>query len=86
MMAIHQPSFEYTDKILENWRSRNVQTLADIRILDSAFEQEKGSRVKATRRMPATVASAQTSSKFRNFEERSYDNMDDLTRELLRSN
>ncbi len=85
MMAIHQPSFEYTDKILENWRARNVQTLADIRILDSAFEQEKTSRGKAARRAPAQASSTPNSSKFRNFEERSYD-MDALTRELLRSN
>lgn len=85
MTAIHQPSFEYTDKILENWRSKNVQTLADIRVLDSAFEQEKNSRAKTVRRTPAQPAPCQASSKFRNFEERSYD-MDALTRELLRSN
>lgn len=39
--AIHQPSFEYTDKILENWKTGNVRTLADVERLDSAFEQEK---------------------------------------------
>lgn len=39
--AIHQPSFEYTDKILENWKTSNVRTLADVERLDSAFEQEK---------------------------------------------
>lgn len=81
MSSIHQPSFEYTDKILENWTSQNVRTLADVRILDSAFEQEKDKKKKSTRRAPAQPAP----SKFRNFEERSY-NMDELTKELLRSN
>ena len=81
MGAIHQPSFEYTDKILANWRSRNVHSLADIRVLDSAFEQEKSSQKKAVRRTPVQSAP----SKFRSFEERSYD-MDELTKELLRSN
>lgn len=81
MLAIHQPSFEYTDKILSNWKDKNVHTLADIRVLDSTFEQEKSSQKKSPRRTSAPSAS----SKFRSFEERSYD-MDELTRELLRSN
>lgn len=81
MSAIHQPSFEYTDKILENWKSRDVRTLADVRILDSAFEQEKEKKKKGTRR----TAVQPSPSKFRNFEERSYD-MDELTKELLQSN
>ena len=96
MLAIHQPSFEYTDKILENWHTRNVHTLADIRVLDSAFEQEKSARrdkrssdaYSGTTRSKNAVRSAsgpaQTVSKFRNFEERSYD-MDKLTKELLRN-
>lgn len=82
MLAIHQPSFEYTDKILENWHTQNVHTLADIRVLDSAFEQEKTTRKKSIRR---TSSTSQNTSKFRNFEERSYD-MDELTKELLRTN
>lgn len=80
--AIHQPGFEYTDKILENWKTSRVHTLADVRILDSAYEQGKTSPKKAPQR---NVVSNSPSSKFRNFEERSYD-MDELTRELLKSN
>lgn len=79
--ATHQPSFEYTDKILENWKNSNVHSLADVQILDSAFEQEKD-RKKSPAPRPQTAPPA---SKFRNFEERSYD-MDELTKELLRSN
>ena len=82
--AIHQPSFEYTDKILENWKSSNVRTLADVQRLDSAFEQEKD-RQKNTSAPQVRTPSAPQPSKFRNFEERSY-NMDELTKELLRSN
>ena len=81
--AIHQPSFEYTDKILENWKTGNVRTLADVERLDSAFEQEKDRR--KTPSGQNRTPSAQQPSKFRNFEERSY-NMDELTKELLRSN
>ena len=81
--AIHQPSFEYTDKILENWKTGNVRTLADVERLDSAFEQEKDR--KKTPSGQNRTPSAQQPSKFRNFEERSY-NMDELTKKLLRSN
>ena len=84
MSAIHQPSFEYTDKILENWKTSNVRTLADVQRLDSAFEQEKDRQKNASAPQNRTP-SAQQPSKFRNFEERSY-NMDELTKELLRSN
>lgn len=81
VLAIHQPSFEYADKILQNWLSKNVRTLNDIRILDSAFEQAKVEKKK-----PAPKSFTQTApSKFRNFEERSYD-MDALTKELLQTN
>ena len=73
----------YTDKILENWKTGNVRTLADVERLDSAFEQEKDR--KKTPSGQNRTPSAQQPSKFRNFEERSY-NMDELTKELLRSN
>ena len=70
-------SFEYTDKILENWKTGNVRTLADVERLDSAFEQEKDR--KKTPSGQNRTPSAQQPSKFRNFEERSY-NMDELTK------
>ena len=78
MSAIHQPSFEYTDKILMNWRAKNVHKVSDIQAADTAFEQERNAKKKA----PAANANPNPNSKFRNFEERSY-NMDELTRELL---
>ena len=76
MSAIHQPSFEYTDRILTNWKAKNVHTLADIVSVDSSYAQDKIDQQKANRR------SSNPSSKFRNFEEHSY-NMDELTKELL---
>lgn len=76
MSAIHQPSFEYTDRILMNWQNHNVKNLADIQALDTAYEQQK------SKKRASVPQTEQTNSKFRNFEERSY-NMDELTRELL---
>lgn len=81
VLAIHQPSFEYADKILQNWLLKKVHSLNDIRILDSAFELAKTEKKK-----PAVKTFSQPApSKFRNFEERSYD-MDALTKELLQTN
>lgn len=77
--AIHQPSFEYADKILTNWLSKNVHHLSDIKTLDNAFEQQKAAK-KQTAPAPSNT---QKNSKFRSFEERSYGDMDELTKELL---
>lgn len=77
--AIHQPSFEYTDRILQNWRAHNVRTLADVRILDSAYEQEKNAQKKSSSKKPAGSKASQTG-----YIERSYD-MDELEKQLLSS-
>ena len=77
--AIHQPSFEYTDRILQNWRSHNVRTLADVRILDSAYEQEKNAQKKSSAKKPASTKASQSG-----YIERSYD-MDELEKQLLNS-
>lgn len=78
--AIHQPSFEYADKILSNWKLQNVHTIADIQRANQAFEQNKAAKKVST--IQSVPSNSGTSSKFRNFEERSYD-MDELTKELL---
>ena len=75
IQAIHQPSFEYTDTILTNWKKKNVTCLEDVAKLDAAFQTKKKSSV---------VISQQTSAKnkFNNFEQRSYD-YDQLEQMLL---
>ncbi len=75
IQAIHQPSFEYTDTILTNWKKKNVANLEDVAKLDAAFQTKKKSSV---------VIPQQTSSKnkFNNFEQRSYD-YDKLEKMLL---
>lgn len=78
MQAIHQPSFEYTDRILSNWKKANINSLEDIAKFDDAFQKKK-----------STSASSQTSSagknKFNNFSQRSYD-YDELEKMLLTTN
>lgn len=77
--ATHQPSFEYTDSILENWNKHNVHHIKDIAILDAAFQKDKASK-------KTIISRSHTPQKnHNNFERRSYD-MDSLETRLLNSN
>ncbi|HIW21513.1 MAG TPA: DnaD domain protein [Candidatus Dorea intestinavium] len=73
ILAIHQPSFDYADKILENWLLNDVKTLGDIEALDYNHK-------KATTLKPRVKNTKKTG--FNNFDERSYD-MDDLEKKLI---
>lgn len=74
--AIHQPGFEYADRILTNWHKQNVHSLRDIQALDLAFEKSK---------QTSPAKPAQKNTAVNRFEEHSYD-MDALTRSLLAGN
>lgn len=75
--AIHQPSFEYADKILSNWHNKGVHHLNDVAMLDAAYLKHRSAKA-------ASPAPSAKKTKFNNFEERNY-NMDDLERQLLQS-
>lgn len=67
IQAIHQPSFEYTDSILNSWCKNNIRSKEDIARLDAAFQ---------TKKKAAAAAAEQNGSgknKFNNFKQRSYD-------------
>ena len=76
--ATHQPSFEYTDKILTKWHDRNIRHLRDITSLDEEYQKEH-----ATGKVSAR--SRNVTRNLNNFERRSYD-MDSLEEQLLNSN
>ena len=64
-----QASFQYTDKILEGWKQKEVRTMDDIRSLDDEHQKRRQSK-KAASRKPAAPAS---NNRFNNFEQREYD-------------
>lgn len=68
--AIHQPSFQYADKILTEWKKAGVKTLEDIETLAGR---------RKTNAQPA--AKKQTGNRFHNFEQRNTD-YDALVMEL----
>ena len=74
MDQLHQPSFEYTDAILKNWKSKGVETVEDIDRLDREFEFSAASarrELKSAETVRTNKAAA--SSRFNNFHQRTYD-------------
>lgn len=75
MKAIHQPSFEYADRILSDWRKLGVKELSDIERLDvknQPKETAASGNPNAGKEGKRTVRKAPVN-KFRNFSERNYD-------------
>lgn len=79
MQAIHQPNFNYTDRILSEWNKANVHSVEDIAKLDEAFQKRKTSSAHVQQ-----VSNA-SKNKFNNFSQRSYD-YDELEKMLLTTN
>lgn len=70
---IHQPSFEYADKILTTWNQQGVKHPSDILRLDASYQKS---------RKAAPPKAPDTGNKFNNFDQRTYD-YKDLERKLL---
>lgn len=91
MNAIHQPSFDYTDRILEKWLKQHVRHFSDIARVDTDFQKKKEEKQKAAadertaKRQAAAPAKPVTKNKFHNFTGRSYD-LDSLEERLLNVN
>lgn len=71
MNQLHQPSFEYTDAILQSWRAKGVMNMEDIQKADAAFEE--AAQKKASRPKKAAACGTAKKTKFNNFQQRSYD-------------
>jgi DnaD/phage-associated family protein len=68
MDAIHQPSFQYADSILQRWMKKGVKSVSDLKVIDEEHEKE---REKSTlRAAKKTVVSKPA---FNNFNQRTYD-------------
>lgn len=70
--SIHQPSFEYTDSILNNWRKKNVHSKKDIEVLDESFAKNRKSQSVAAADSKAKAGDPKKN-KFNNFNQRSHD-------------
>lgn len=77
--AIHQPSFEYADTILSNWKNSNVTTMADVKKADAAYAASNNSKSKYSG--PAKP----NNNRFNNFQQRDKKS-DDWYNSLLSNN
>lgn len=80
ILAIHQPNFEYADRILMNWNRQDIHTLTDIAKADEAFHAAKSTEKVIKQAKPATLKAA--ANRFNSFPQRTY-NIDQLEAELL---
>ncbi|MCI9137137.1 MAG: DnaD domain protein [Lachnospiraceae bacterium] len=76
ILAIHQPNFDYADRILTNWQKQNIQTVSDIKKADAKFQSSK--------RMEKPAPAKTAANRFNNFPQRTY-NIEQLEAELLNS-
>ena len=62
--AIHQPSFEYADTILANWKNSNVSSLEDVKKADAAYAAGNNIKPKLQSRLTTvlTISSKETRS------------------------
>lgn len=77
--AIHQPSFEYADTILANWKNSNVSSLEDVKKSDAAYAA--GNNIKPKQ----TASSKPANNRFNNFQQRDKKS-DDWYNSLLSNN
>ena len=77
--AIHQPSFEYADTILANWKNSNVSSLEDVKKADAAYAA--GHNIKPKQ----TASSKPANNRFNNFQQRDKKS-DDWYNSLLSNN
>lgn len=61
----HQPSFQYADRILEQWHNQGVLTMSDIEKLDAQRKQEQ--------KKPSAKSQRSQGNRFNNFSQREYD-------------
>jgi DNA replication protein DnaD len=76
-MATDKHRFEYAQRILESWKTKNVQDKADVLRIDDLYRQREKT---LTNKASATVKSNQ----FNQFSQRHYD-YDQLEKELLQN-
>ncbi|MGI6002275.1 MAG: DnaD domain protein [Lachnospiraceae bacterium] len=65
--ATHSPSFEYTDRILSNWKEKGIDTLEAVKRDDEARARSKSAPAKTAKRQGG---------QFGNFQQRSYSDTD----------
>ena len=82
ILSIHQPNFEYADRILANWKRQGISSMEEIRRADEAFQAAKAAERAHAAAARNNTAKPAALNRFNSFPQRTY-NMDQLEAELL---
>lgn len=80
LQSIHQPSFEYADTILKNWKEKGIKHLSDVKVLDEQHNKSKSDKADKQ-----TVTLQNNKNNFNSFSQRTY-NYTELEKQLLSNN
>lgn len=64
-----QPSFQYADSILADWKKHDVHSLKDVQVLDAQYKKSRP----ASEKPPKQQKTASAPNRFNNFTQRDYD-------------
>ncbi|MCD8398090.1 MAG: DnaD domain protein [Lachnospiraceae bacterium] len=78
---IHEPNFQYADKILTEWHTAGVHSMKEVEAADTKWEQEQSVKKNARNSAQKTGHSA-GAGRFNNFSQREY-NYDNLEKKLF---
>ncbi|MDD7267992.1 MAG: DnaD domain protein [Lachnospiraceae bacterium] len=76
MAKTHNPSFEYANSILSNWKKSSVKSKADIEKLDQSWKQNNETSQTGQPKKTAASKGKPAATRFNNFESREYDTGD----------
>lgn len=71
VISTGQASFQYADKILTEWKDKNVRNIEDIRQLDAAHQKRRLEKATEKRNVPPKPVVS--TNRFNNFHQRKYD-------------
>ena len=71
LLAVHQPSFQYANRIIEDWHAKGVRSKKDIEELDKRHQEAQAKRNGTHPSSSRNRAGSKNS--FHNFDQRSYD-------------
>ena len=89
ILAIHNPSFEYTERILKKWKEKNVTNMADVEFIGQSprsFQKCQSLKKAASAAQTPdqkTAAVRRSQNRFGNFDQRVYD-YGDLEQKLVK--
>ena len=79
VMAIHEPSFQYADSILQGWKRAYIRTMEDVEKRDSAFREAKQQKIREETEEERRKAAGKEAERVQKARKSSFHNMTERT-------